>query len=161
MTDDAAGLRVRQYVYFALKSESVPVTAMIARLGAEPDRRSVRGARRAEPPLPVCHLWIVECRTPGLRLDEQISRVLDRVRPLAGELRGLVATGEVRAVLQAVRYHDADDGEPETHEPVTTGDGRVLEAMAGQHQLLGWHLAAADLAFLASVPADLDVDEYS
>jgi len=41
-----------------------------------------------------------------------------------------------------------------------TTDGRVLHRLPGKHHLLGWHLASQDLAFLASIPADLDVDEY-
>jgi hypothetical protein len=35
-----------------------------------------------------------------------------------------------------------------------------MKKLPGQHQLLGWHLGTEDLAFLASISAVLDVDEY-
>jgi hypothetical protein len=41
-----------------------------------------------------------------------------------------------------------------------TNEGHVLHRLPGQHHLLGWHRAVEDLAFLASIPADVDVNEY-
>lgn len=79
---------------------------------------------------------------------------------MADGIRTLVATGEVTAVLQVVRDFAAANGEPEHQSRVVTATGTVLEALPGQHHLLGWHPAVADLAFLVSVAADLDVDEY-
>jgi hypothetical protein len=35
-----------------------------------------------------------------------------------------------------------------------------MEKPAGQHHLLGWHLDAEVIRFLAGVKADFDVDEY-
>lgn len=153
-------LRISQYVYFALSSETVSAAAITARLGVEPDSVGVRGSRRSMPPLPARHRWAIECRRPGLTVDEQAAQVLTRVRPVAGSVRTLTATGDVSAVLQVVRYFNGDEGEPEHQARVVTGEGRVLHRLAGQHQLLGWHLAVEDLAFLASIPADLDIDEY-
>jgi hypothetical protein len=152
-------LRISQYVYFALKSETVSAATITACLGVEPDSVSERGFRRSMPPLPACHRWAIECRQPGLTVDEQAAQVLNRVRPLVEPIRTLTTTGDVSAVLQVVRYFNREEGEPERHAPVV-GNGRVLQRLAGQHQLLGWHLAVDDLSFLASIPADLDIDEY-
>jgi hypothetical protein len=79
---------------------------------------------------------------------------------VADPIRALTATGAVWAVLQVVRYLNDDEDEEEHHDPVVTDDGRILERLAGQHHLLGWHLASEDLAFPGSIPAALDVDEY-
>ncbi|GAA4261079.1 hypothetical protein GCM10022255_092280 [Dactylosporangium darangshiense] len=49
---------------------------------------------------------------------------------------------------------------PPTWPPEPEDTGMVLAALPGQHHLLGWHITAADLAFLVSIHADLDVDEY-
>jgi hypothetical protein len=159
---DESPLRISQYVYFALKSETVSAASITARLGVEPDSVLVRGARCSAPPVPVCHTWAVECRQPGLAVNEQAARVLARIRRVAEPIRVLTATGAVWAVLRVVRYFNDDEGEGEAehHAPVVTDDGRILARLAGQHQLLGWHLAVEDLAFLVSIPADLDVDEY-
>lgn len=156
-------MRISQYVYFALRSETVPATTVAAHVGLQPDAVTVRGTLRAAPPVPVCHSWKIECRQPGLTVNEQIARVLDRIRPVAEPIRSLTAAGSVWAVLEVVRDFDDEgegEGEEEHRDPVVTDDGRVLQRLAGQHQLLGWALEAADLAFLASIPADLGVDEY-
>ena len=154
-------LRMSQYVYFALKSETVPASMITASLGIEPDSITVRGIRRPEPPVPASHIWSVECRQRGMRVDDQAARVLARIRPVAEPIRALTADGSVWAVLQVVRFFMDDDGEQEDeHQPVVTDDGRVLHRLPGQHQLLGWHLAIEDLVFLASIPAAVDVDEY-
>ena len=65
MTADEHPLRISQYVYFALKSETVPAAAITARLGVDPDSVRVRGARRLAPPVPVCHSWAIECLAIG------------------------------------------------------------------------------------------------
>jgi hypothetical protein len=86
--------------------------------------------------------------------------VVNRLRPVADRVRALMATAVVAAVLQIVRHFNADDGEPERLDPLVTDSGLVLHRLPRQHQLLGWHLNAEELAFLASIPAAVDVDEY-
>jgi hypothetical protein len=158
---DEGSIKVNQYAYFALKSETTPAETMTRQLGVEPDRISVRGSRLHHPPRPACHTWQIECRALGLPVDEQVTAILARVRPLADAIRTLLATGEVTAVLQVVRDFTTQTGEPEHPPGETTNTDTVLDALPGRQQhLLGWHLAAADLAFLVSIDADLDVDEY-
>lgn len=103
------------------------------------------------------------CREPGLTVDEMIDHLVDRLAPfsraigrLAEELnRGQGDDGPC-AVLQVVRYLDDEDGEEEALCPSHQG----FEKIAGQHQLLGWHLDRRVLQFLISTRAELDVDEY-
>jgi hypothetical protein len=157
---DDGPLKVNQYVYFALKSETTPAETMTRQLGVEPDRISVRGSRLHHPPHPACHTWKIECRAPGLPVDEQVAAVLARVRPLTDAIQTLVATGEITAVLQVVRDFTAQTGKPKPTPGEATNTDKVLVALPDQQHLLGWHLTAADLAFLVSIDADLDVDEY-
>lgn len=157
-------MRVAQYVYFALSSEDMPAAAIAAHLGIEPDEVLVRGARRMDPPRPVLHSWKLVCRERGLRVDEQVDRVIARLGLVADRIAELTRR-EVEAKLVIVRQLDADadedsDGESERHDPVLLPDGRELEALGGQHHLLGWSLDAPTIAFLARAGAYLDVDEY-
>ncbi|MBZ4322686.1 DUF4279 domain-containing protein [Streptomyces huiliensis] len=139
-----------QYTYFALFSRHTSADDMTARLGMAPDEATVRGSRFTEPAVvPVDHSWKVVCRDPGLRADEQIARVLDRLRPHTHRIstlaRELTGTGG-GAVLQVVRYfNDAAPGRP---------------AAADSPNLFGWHLDRNVLDFLAATGAELDVDEY-
>lgn len=141
---------LHQYAYFALFSRHVSASDMTSQLGITPDEVSVRGSRLTEPAVvPVHHSWRVVCRDPGLRVDEQITRVLDRLRPhtdrisdLAGRLAG---TGG-GAVLHVVRYfNDTDD---------------ARSGADDAPNLFGWHLGRKVLDFLSATGAELDVDEY-
>ncbi|MFJ8039195.1 DUF4279 domain-containing protein [Kitasatospora sp. NPDC096147] len=142
---------LQQYVYFALFSRTVPARAMTADLGLDPDESSVRGSRCAAPrPVPVEHRWQIECREPGLTVDEQIACVLDRLRPhtdrIADLADRLADDGEGGAVLQVVRsFHSVAPARPET------GDAPAP---------YGWHLDRSVLDFLAATGAELGVDEY-
>ncbi|WP_354481358.1 DUF4279 domain-containing protein [Leifsonia sp. 563] len=153
-------VRIRQYVYFRLFSETVTADAITEALGLDPDRVSVRGSRRVDPPRPVTHSWQLRCGEPGLRVDEQVERVVRRLQPIDARIRELVATADVEAVLQIVRNFDAEDGEREILDVSVSPAGDTLTKLAGQHQLLGWHLDARTLAFLSNIGAELDCDEY-
>ncbi|MFF4424667.1 DUF4279 domain-containing protein [Streptomyces sp. NPDC001549] len=145
-----------QYVYFALSSERTSAQEMTARLGMEPDETTVRASRIIRPAIPVCHSWKIVCREPGLRVDEQVAHVLDRLRPhtdriaeLARQLSQEPEPGHA-AVLEIVRYfRDAD-------EPGKAGQADPT----GKPGLFGWHLDRDALDFLAATGAVLDVDEY-
>lgn len=141
---------LRQYSYFALFSRHTPADAMTSRLGITPDEVTVRGSRLTEPTaVPVDHSWKVVCREPGLRVDEQITRILDRLEPhrdRIGDLtRHLARTGG-GAVLQIVRYFDAT--------------GQARPGAVDAPSLFGWHLDRETLDFLSATGAGLDIDEY-
>ncbi|MFG2907668.1 DUF4279 domain-containing protein [Kitasatospora sp. NPDC048286] len=73
---------VDQYVHFALSSLHTSAADMAAVLGLEPDEIMVRGSRIPGPrPIPAAHRWKIVCREPGLCVDEQIARVLERLAP--------------------------------------------------------------------------------
>lgn len=78
---------LRQYAYFALFSEVISAEEMTSQLGISPDEVSVRGSRFTEPTeIPVSHSWKIVCREPDLPVDEQIARILDRLRPHTSRL---------------------------------------------------------------------------
>jgi hypothetical protein len=145
----SAGMPLHQYAYFALFSQHISADDMTSQLGITPDKVTVRGSRFTEPAVvPVDHSWMIECRDPGLRVDEQITRVLDRLQPHTDRIcdltRHLASTGG--AVLHVVRYfNDTDQAQP---------------GAAEAPNLFGWHLDRKILDFLSATGAELDVDEY-
>jgi uncharacterized protein DUF4279 len=149
-------LRIRQHVYFAVRSATLTADQVTQRIGIEPDAVDVRGSRSATPLRPAAHSWKLTCEDPGLTVDEQIQTVLARLRDAEEALAQLSSDPTCACVLQVVRYLDAEDGEPER-----LSDPRaVMQKLPGQHQLLGWHLDVGTLVFLARVGVPIDVDEY-
>ena len=151
-------MRIRQYAYFALFSESMPATEITARLMIEPDKVMIKGSRRAEPPSPVKHAWEVICDDRGMTVDEQVRKVIDRVRPCQAAIAELTREPDALcwAVLEVVRYFDDQTGE---EEELSSPDAQ-LQKLRGQHHLLGWHLDREILTFLIAVNAEIDADEY-
>ncbi|MET9616675.1 DUF4279 domain-containing protein [Kitasatospora indigofera] len=145
---------LRQYAYFALFSGHVSADEMTSQLGITPDEVSVRGSRFTEPKaIPAGHRWKVVCREPGLCVDEQIARIVERLRPCTdriAELAGRLAADDGGAVLQVVRYFN-DTGQDESSSRPEAPD---------TPNLFGWHLDRDVLGFLTAVGAELDVDEY-
>lgn len=150
---------VSQYVYFALYSRDTSAAEITAILGREPDEIKVRGSRITEPKtIPTHHCWKIVCREPVLRVDEQISRVLERIKPHAEAIAALVHRLDAEddpgsgAALQVIRYfNDA----PDLQDPPDRQDER-----AETPNLFGWHLDRTVLDFLHKVGAILDIDEY-
>ncbi|HEX4813127.1 MAG TPA: DUF4279 domain-containing protein [Nonomuraea sp.] len=154
-------MRVRQYVYFAVKSETLDAMAMATRIGLAPDEIAVRGSHHADPPRPVVHVWKVVCRDRGIAVDEQIARLVERLTPYTEAIGALAeelnrGEGCSTVALQVVRILDTEDGEDED----LTSPNPEFVRLAGQHQLLGWHLDRRTMQFLISTHAELDVDEY-
>ncbi|MFE2553316.1 DUF4279 domain-containing protein [Streptomyces sp. NPDC059355] len=126
-------------------------------LGTEPDEGSVRGSRSTEPAaIPVSHSWKIVCREPGLCVDEQITRVLDRLRPHTAriaELARRLAAEEGQhggGALEVVRhFNDTDQEQP----PLRPG------TQEGSY-LFGWHLDRDVPYFLTATGAVLDIGEY-
>ena len=137
-------MRIRQYAYFSLFSDRVTAAQITARLLIEPDEVQVRGSRRAQPAVPVHHAWRVVCHESGLSVDDQVGRIVARLKPhttriaqLLGELsdEGDASAG---AGVSVVRYFNDNDGDGEDAQ--LSAPDEVLQKLAGQHHLLGWHL---------------------
>ncbi|WP_312883490.1 DUF4279 domain-containing protein [Streptomyces nymphaeiformis] len=144
------GRPLHQYAYFALFSQHISADDMTSQLGITPDEVSVRGSRFTEPAVvPVDHSWMAVCREPGLRVDEQITHILDRLQPhtdrIADLSRRLAGTGG-GAVLHVVRYFNDTD--------------QAQSGAADAPNLFGWHLDRKVLDFLSATGAELGVDEY-
>jgi Domain of unknown function (DUF4279) len=148
---------IRQYVHFAIFSDTLTGADIANLVGLEPDRITVRGSRRTDPPIPRSHCWEVVCESKGMPIDEQVEAVLERLRPIESALADVTTSPNCTAVLQLVRYFDHEDGEPEEVSDPTDR----LQKLPGQHQLLGWCLPHKDLAFLVRLGASIDADEYS
>lgn len=149
---------VEQYVCFAIGSEVMTPEQITGEIGLAPDETQVRGAAPQQLPQPVMNTWRLECRRPGLRIDEMISDVVARALPFWEPIRQLVRSPEndVVAWLQMVRRFDVDGGEEERIGLSAEG----LVKLAEQHQLFGWHLDRELLEFLDDIGAELDADEY-
>lgn len=150
---------VNQYVYFALSSHGTSATDITAILGLQPDEATVRGSRIAAPkPIPALNRWKIVCREPGLRVDEQIARILERLAPHTEAIATLAHRLDTEdrqgpsAFLQVVRYFNHERGE---HDPPADAGAQAEAA-----NLLGWHLGRDVLDFLHRTGAVLDVDEY-
>jgi hypothetical protein len=140
-------VQVDQYAYFALSSRSTSATEMTAVLGLEPDEFAIRGSRVTGPrAIPVLHRWKIVCREPGLCVDQQIARILERLAPHTAAIAALAERLDDEepgpaAVLEVVRYFNRQAGPEDPN-------------------LLGWHLGRDVLDFLQATGAVLDVDEY-
>jgi len=89
-----------------------------------------------------------------------MHRLLPDVESIArfvAEVRG--SGRDMRVRLQVVREFESDEGEEEELTELTDGDQTFVK-LAGQHQLLGWHLDRPVLDFLQRTSAELHVDEY-
>jgi hypothetical protein len=152
-------VQISQYAYFSLSSETVTAATVTGRLGIEPDKILVRGARDAARVIPRTHEWSVAARRDNRRLNDMISELIERLNPVVEKIATLVRDMPVQARLQIVRNFDDTEGladEGTTPEMAAQG----WEKLSGQHHLLGWHLDRQALDFLMRTSAEFDVDEY-
>ncbi|MBR7836262.1 DUF4279 domain-containing protein [Actinospica durhamensis] len=156
---------LHQYAYFALASRHTSAAEMAAFLGIEPDETMVRASRLLTQPraIPASHAWKVVCRDPGLRVDEQVARVIARLAPHTERIAALVERlkaeedGEYgSAVLEIVRYFNDDEEGPTSDDGVPAWRTSTTE----KPNMFGWHLDRHVLNFLTATGAVLDVDEY-
>jgi hypothetical protein len=140
-------MRVHQYVYFALRSDTVSAERIGQQVGLAADEVMVQGSKQPDVPIPRAHAWKIVCRDPALFLHEQVSAVVERLEPHADRIAALTAGGdaaEISACLQIVREYQPEGDDEEPAEP----------------NLLGWGLEPATVAFLHRTGASVDVDEY-
>ncbi|MGW6725880.1 DUF4279 domain-containing protein [Nocardia sp. NPDC055029] len=147
-------IKIRQYSYFALYSETMSAVEMTAHLTMEPDRARVQGSKSAEHRLPRSHSWQI-ARHSTESIDEQIEHLIGRLTPVLPRLISLINRPDVDASMQVVRYYDDPDG-------VHGAPGGTMSADVHKWpRPLGWHLTTAVLKFLVATGAELDIDEYN
>jgi hypothetical protein len=116
-----------------------------------------RGSRTKEPLRPVTNIWKIRSEGTGLRADDHIRSLIERLEPAKCAIRVLAdSQSDVQTRFEIVRYFDTEDGEEEIIEETPEG----LIKIAGQHQLLGWELTTDLLEFFSYIRADLWFDEY-
>ncbi len=173
-------MRVRQYAYFALISNTLTASDITGRLGIEPDAISVRGSHTPDPPVPQHHSWRITSNEQGLSVADHMDHIIDRLGTHAAAIGDLVLelcapdpTPRLGSVLGVVRHFDDVAGEEEKkkkrrrrreeEKEMSLTDiphHGLLEELPGQHQLLGWHLSPRAIDFLWMTHASLDFDEY-
>lgn len=160
-------MRIRQYAYFALISNTLTASDITGRLGIEPDAIGVRESQTPDPPVPRHHSWRVTSDDQGLSVADHMDHIIDRLGDHAAAIGDLVLqlvapdpTPRLGGVLVVVRHFDDVAGEEEERSLTEMPDGGLLEELPGQHQLLGWHLSPRVIDFLWMTHASLDFDEY-
>lgn len=138
-------MRVRQYAYFGIYSQTVPPEMISRAVGALPDE-SRTADDFASPEKKPNHAWVVQCDARGAAVDDQLAVLYQRLAPHRAAILGLVLDGSVFTKLAIVRYLDDPDGEADPN--------------WYQHRMLGWHIPVEMIQFLADTRAFLDVDEY-
>lgn len=159
VTRHTLAVRISQYAYFSLSSETVTAATITGSLGIEPDEIKVRGARDAARVIPRAHEWRVTARRDNCSVNDMVSELLQRLDPVIEKIATIVREMPVQARLQLVRVFDDPEGvEDEGTTPEMAARG--WEKLDGQHHLLGWRLDRQTLAYLERTDAELDVDEY-
>lgn len=146
-------IKIRQYSYFALHSDTMTAVDMTAHLSMEPDEARVLGSTSAEHRIPRSHSWQIH-RHSTESIDEQIEHLIDRLTPVLPRLLALIDRPDVGASMRVVRHYDDPDG---VHG--APGDTMCADVHKWPRPL-GWHLTTAVLEFLVATGAELDVDEY-
>ncbi|WP_329245510.1 DUF4279 domain-containing protein [Actinoallomurus sp. NBC_01490] len=139
-------MRVRQYVYFALHSSTLPAAEMATRLGLEPDEVSVRGSRTTTPPRPVTHVWKIVCRDRGLSALPGVGAyTAAAVASFAYRRRHAVLDTNVRRVL--ARVVTGVEYPPKTQ---TTAEVRLAESLLPEDPPVAarWSVAIMELGAL-------------
>jgi Domain of unknown function (DUF4279) len=160
-------VRIRQYAYFALISNTLTASDITGRLGIEPDAISIRGSQTPDPPVPRHHSWRITSNDQGLSVAEHMDHIIDRlgsheaaIGELVLELVAPDTTPRLGSVLGFVRHFENVAGEDEEMSLTEIPHHGLLEELPGQHQLLGWHLSPRAIDFLWMTHASLDFDEY-
>lgn len=149
-------MKIRQHTYFAIKSRDLSAEEVERRLGISPDRVLVAGRNSRDPLRPAAHSWELVCDRTHLTVEEQVRQLVARLQPARAAISNLASAEGVVMVLQVVRYFNDEAGDQDDNSPAIDG----MEKLPGQHHLLGWHLDADSIRFLAEAKADVDIDEY-
>lgn len=153
-------MRVRQYAYLMVRSDSVPLPDITAHLGIEPDKVRRMGSRQAgPPPMPRTNLWMVTSRRPDTALlDEHFDALLAALEPHTERIRAFLDSGEADGTIQVVRYFSAGEEDDDVLAPYEGPAG--AERLPGQYPLLSFHLGHDLISFATRAHLVFDFDEY-
>lgn len=153
-------MKLRQHVWFIVKSDVLDSSDLTERIGIEPDKVVVRGSRhndRPDKPVPRSHAWELICEEPGINVGAQVEKVLARLAPAREALHDLVESDRNVSVVLHIGRHFGDASGQEEVGAIVGDDGKVVREGLW---LFGWGLDRAAMEFLVYVGANLDVDEY-
>jgi Domain of unknown function (DUF4279) len=154
-------VKVRQYVYLGLKSDTVDPGTISERLGLMPDEVKLMASKHpGPPPVPRTHLWRLNSGVGSdeVALDEHFDSLLARVSGSASRIRELIESGQVDAVIQVVRHFTPGPEDPRISEPGGHLEG--YERLRGQHPLVGFGIESGLVAYAAEAGITFDFDEY-
>jgi Domain of unknown function (DUF4279) len=154
-------VKVRQYAYLSVLSESLDPGQLSEELALMPTDAKLRGSRQpGPPPIPRCHLWQLGSgvKSHEVRLDQHLSSLLSRLAGSAARIRKLAESGDATAVIQVVRYFEPGPEDRHIIEPGRNVGG--LERLGGQHPLVGFDLEPALVSFAAEAGVGFSFDEY-
>ncbi|MEV0077348.1 DUF4279 domain-containing protein [Nocardia neocaledoniensis] len=146
-------MKVVQYSYFTVYSDTMAASTMTERLGIDPDEVAVLGSRSVAHRIPRSHRWKL-VRRGSESIDEQLEQLVDRLEPIRHQLTSLRSEPGVHASMHVVRYYGDPDG---VH---GAPDGTPLAECQDWPRPLGWHLSHRVMEFLGAIGAELDIDEY-
>ena len=155
-------MKVRQYVYLGMLSETVDPGQISHRLGLVPDEIRLRGSRHPGPPsVPRTHIWQLNSGVvrDDVPLNDHFEALLARLAGSASRVRALLDEGAVDGVIRVVRRFDPGPEDVEIVKP-----GRQvgnLEKVGGQHPLVGFGIDAELLKYAAEANLVFDFDEYA
>jgi hypothetical protein len=152
-------VKVRQYAYFGIRSDTLEPHVVTTRLGFEPDNARRKGSRQpGPPPAPRVNLWDVASGLLDTEpLDAHFDALLTRLMPHTDSIKRLLADGEATGVLQVVRFTEPG---PEDEAIIEPTSGPDWERLGGQHPLLGFHLNTDVLRLAVDLGVEIDFDEY-
>jgi hypothetical protein len=153
-----SNFKMSQYVYFSVSSEDLSFEDIEQRLGLKADVHGVHGeeGNKLDSSIPVTNYWRIDSHIENQPVDEQIDAIIHKLLPIRSTLEELSKLEHVSITLQVVRNFADARG---SAEKLVRKNG--LDKLAGQHQLLGWHLDKVIIEFLHSIKAVLDIDEYN
>src|SRR5205823_3457717 len=116
-----------------------------------------------DPPRPAANLWELSSGVDSsANLDDHLDSLFAKIEPASENIRVLVQSGDVVAVIQVVREFGAatEDFDESTYglDPKVVDEG--VRRLGAQHPFLSFHLGPELVAFLSYTGIEIDFDEY-
>src|SRR2546423_15540211 len=97
-------MRVRQRAYFGIRSPELDPEELTRLVGLVPDETRAKASKVAAPPRPAANLWELSSGVDSsANLDDHLDSLLAKIEPASENIRALVQSEDVVAVIQVVR----------------------------------------------------------